>query len=237
NVGPGTRNCLDDADCGVGNTCVDKPLDYGISSGDVNKVHFDPGWLADGNLFGNQSLACATALPIRELERDPALGFQTVALDPRPAPGSPLLAGGGGKAADPGVTPAAHQGGFGSSNWADDWTQSSRNGYYSKCGIGGSGTAVPDEVAELSFRGKDELRWTKVGDSVTYDVLRSTTADSFAAATSLEIPPGDNVHNRQADASASPGVNTTYYFVVRALNDCGNGSIGTFSNGAERIAP
>ncbi|HXV77055.1 MAG TPA: hypothetical protein VD788_12130, partial [Candidatus Polarisedimenticolaceae bacterium] len=46
NVGPGTRNCLDDADCGVGNTCVDKPLDYGISSGDVNKVHFDPGWLA-----------------------------------------------------------------------------------------------------------------------------------------------------------------------------------------------
>jgi hypothetical protein len=236
---PGTRDCLADADCA--GTCEDAPLDWGISSGDVNKVHHDPGWLAVGNPFGNSYVDCPGVslgvLPIRKLVRDAGLADQIVSVDPRPAPGSPLLSTPLEKVDDPDFVPAKYKGGFNAGNWWRRWSQIWRGGYVAECGIGGSGNTVPDPVEALDILGTDLLRWTRAEDAKTYEALMATSPSGFGSASPVEGV-GDNFYDRQADISADPTSDGELYsFLVRAINDCGAGSLGTASSGVERPAP
>lgn len=102
--------------------------------------------------------------------------------------------------------------------------------------------ATPTEV-ELSLThsgltGQTEISWTTPTDAggamtVVYDTLRSTDpADFQSAAICLE---SDDLDRTALDAE-TPTPGATFYFLVRAENDCpGRGTLGFDSTGAERV--
>jgi hypothetical protein len=189
----------------------------------------------------NQYRACATALPIRSLVRtnvsaDAAIPNQATTVDPRPAAGSVLWttnrnAPGGGF-----FEPANYRGAFGGTDWTQGWTKVSRHGYAKGCDPGVS-DVVPGEVGELSFVGKEKLSWSAVqpvpGSGVVYDVLSSGTATSFTTATLLETDDADT----NATVDVNPTAGNAFFLLVRAGNECGDGTLGQASDGTVRPGP
>jgi photosystem II stability/assembly factor-like uncharacterized protein len=100
--------------------------------------------------------------------------------------------------------------------------------------------SAPGEVLETGFTGPTTLSWAEPADlggtpgSVLFDTLRSTSAANFASA-----PPAVCLDPHDPDLSAidteapSPGI--AFYYLVRAINACGEGTLGTRSNGSPRV--
>ena len=94
---------------------------------------------------------------------------------------------------------------------------------------------VPGEATGLAFdAGSDALlQWSPPsipgGTVVYYDLLRSTTANSFLLATCQAT----NITATSATDSSVPA--TAFHYLVRARNACG-GNLGTDSSGAPRVA-
>src|SRR5688572_23002015 len=118
----------------TGNGGVVPVGDASAAGCDTGKLHHDQGAFSNAAL-DNQYLACGSALPVRQLTRT-SNGITTVPdpvtrIDPRPAPGSPLLTTNRVPPADGFFTSAPYRGAFGpTENWAAGWTALSRVGYF-----------------------------------------------------------------------------------------------------------
>ncbi len=224
--------CCSTAECvgGGGDTCVDQAPTYG---GDAGKIHRDNGAFTNAAL-DNTSIACGGTLPITTLERSPN-GNATVpdpvtVIDPRPAAGSPLATT---NRPTPGgfFTAANYKGAFEPGrNWAKGWSSIDRVGYLPKC-VNGVG-AVPDEVSTLSILAdKATLVWSKfVNDAATYDLLRADGPNAFGTATCVE----SNGSDSDTYDPTVPAIGAGFYYLTRAENACGQGTLGRRSSGAER---
>jgi hypothetical protein len=226
--------CCQNADCPVGQTCVDQAPTYG---GDTGKIHRDIGTFSNAAL-NNSYLTCASALPIRTLARTSSGSSTTpdpiISIDPRPTSGSPLLtAAVRTPPADGFFEPAPYRGAFnGGNNWAKGWSTMDRLAYIPKCDLVSSPNATPNEVRALTFVNKTTMVWTPpLGDDVdTYDTVRSTTASNFTTATCVET----NDFDTSAVDTATPSAGQTFFYLVRAGNACGDGTLGFRSSGVER---
>lgn len=205
---------------------------FGCDSG---KIHHDNG--AFTNLaLDNDYFACASALPIRTLTRtsvgDPSKPDPVTSIDPRPAPSSPLNTTDRTPPKDGVFQPATFKGAFSTrSNWAAGWTNMARLDYFTVCDTLNAPLAVPDEVREVRFADKTTLSWRAVPFNVlVYDVLRSPNAQDFTAADCVETDDTDTT----AQDATTPAAGVVFYYLVRAENDCGEGSLGTRSDGVER---
>jgi hypothetical protein len=229
--------CLTAAGCPAGQSCDDAPEDWGITlPGDANKIHHDNGMFSNAAL-DNAYLGCATPLPIRALVRGAApaaVPDPVVSIDPRPAPGSPLLVSNRTAPNDGFFTPVAYKGAFGATNWMTGWTNAGRLGFISSCPD--SPTAVPDEVTGVRV-GSTPTAFEWDAPTVPglrgvqfFDVLRSSVSADFMSATCLESDDTDT----RADDTAGPPVGQAFFYLVRAENDCGDGTLGFRSDGVER---
>jgi hypothetical protein len=224
--------CCATADCvgGGGDTCVDQAPIYG---GDAGKIHKDNGAFTNVAL-DNTYVACGSTLPIRTLQRspngNPAVPDPVVVIDPRPAAGSLLATTNRKTPSDGFYTAANYKGAFApGENWAKGWSEIDRLGLLQKC-VNGVG-AVPDEVPSLSFIDKSNLTWTRfVNDASFYDLVRANTPNGFAAAACSETNGSDG---DSFDATVpTPGAG--FYYLVRAENACGQGTLGRSASGVER---
>jgi hypothetical protein len=98
----------------------------------------------------------------------------------------------------------------------------------------------PEDVAGLFVAGREfaVLSWARdplVGERVTYDLLTgtSTVAGDFASPHCLAA--GSGMTQRSDARLPAPG--STFYYLVRQRNQCGDGPIGTSSAGVPRQAP
>jgi hypothetical protein len=99
---------------------------------------------------------------------------------------------------------------------------------------------APGEVETLTFwSDKTTLDWmppAELGGAVApvYDVVRSNAGDDFTGnVTCIQADDGANTY---AVDPEPPAVNTVFYYLVRAENECGPGSAGQDSGGVERPA-
>ncbi len=231
-----TQACCTNADCPVGETCVDEGVTYG---GDTGKIHRGRSFL---DVFSNASLAneyltCGSALPIRTLVRetlaDATKPNPTVVIDPRPSDGSSLKTNAKAAPVDGFFEPASYRGAFANpNNWAIGWSTLSRLGYFPVCDTVNFPNAVPDEVEGVSFVSKDLFSWTGLTfNNLGYDVVRSTSASDFTIATCVEKNDADT----QATDATVPAAGQVFHYLVRGSNPCGNGTLGYRSNGVERV--
>ncbi|HKY32599.1 MAG TPA: hypothetical protein VJV23_08700 [Candidatus Polarisedimenticolia bacterium] len=208
---------------------------------DSGKNHHDNGALTNAAL-DNAYLGCATALPIRALSRIPSGASATPdpigLVDPRPAAGGPLEATNRAAPADGFFSPAPYKGAFSpADNWAAGWSTLARTGYMGTC-AGGSAASVPNEVPGLSAGGPfgndpSRLTWlAPAGADGTemYDLLRSDSPD-FTGSICVETDDGMDTSATDADM---PGLNQIYFYLVRAGNPCGEGSLGSGTDGVIR---
>jgi hypothetical protein len=213
---------------------------YGGAPADDTKI------MDDNGAFTNLALdddyhACASAAPIRILVRGSAAGTDPdpiTAVDPRPASGSTLLATDRPWVGSSAFEPAPYKGAFQGSNWAASWSATSRLGYFPACDSVSFPAAVPDEVPSLSLSSSSAIAWTtpmltgNMGVQV-YDVLRSTSASSFGAATCVV---SDGAEATASD-SATPASRQVFFYLVRAENDCAGGTLGFSYNTLPVPAP
>jgi hypothetical protein len=221
---------------------VDVPSgEQSARDGDANKNHYGYPAFSTASLQ-NQYLRCADPLPIRHLTRgsaspasnpDPVTG-----VDPRPTPGGPLYV-------QPKYTdtrfssdgffqPTSYRGAFGGTNWADGWTAVSLVGYFPVCDALHPG-AVPDETSNLVFQNKTTLAWDDVTFNRTYfDVLRSTKGSDFSSSFAICFEAHDT--DLKANDSAVPSTGSAFFYLVRAGNPCGKGTLGQRSSGVERVS-
>ena len=87
------------------------------------------------------------------------------------------------------------------------------------------------------FRSRDLLEWNSAvagsGSGARYDVMRGTLS---------QLPPGGSQETclanhapaRSLTDAAVPAVGTGFYYLVRASNPCGVGSVGAGSSGVSR---
>ncbi len=224
--------CCSSADClgGGGDTCTDQAPTYG---GDAGKLHYNNGAFTNASLH-NTLIACGGTLPIGTLQRtpngNPAVPDPVIVIDPRPAAGSPL---GTTNRQNPGgfFTAANYKGAFEpGKDWAKGWTAIDRVGYLQGCTAGAG--AVPDEVGTISFlANKTDLAWSGfVNDAATYDLVRANAPNAFGSATCVESLGSDD----DSYDPALPATGTGFYYLVRANNACGQGTLGRQSSGAAR---
>jgi hypothetical protein len=242
-------SCLTAAGCPAGESCDDAPEDYGITltpaPGDSNRFHHDNGMLSNAALE-NQYVACASALPIRALVRDPDGDGATnpdpiISIDPRPAAGSPLLVTNRLPPNDGFFSPASYRGAFGTTDWAGKWTNTGTLGYFPSCGPGSN--VVPGEVTNVLEGLPQSATWDKTplpGNMgiVFYDVLRTSrssvvTPVSFAGAACA----GTDLFEEILNDPTVPALGEILYYAVRAQNNCGQGTLGFTSAGVERTGP
>ena len=222
--------CCQTADCGAGGTCVDQAPTYG---GDAGKIHRDNGAFTNA-ANDNTLIACGGALPITALQRspngNPAVPDPVTVIDPRPAPGGPLASTNRATPNDGFFTRANYKGAFApGENWAKGWAEIDRLGYLQGC-INGVGS-VPDEVPGLRFVDKQNLTWSRfVNDAAAYDLIRASTPNGFGAATCVETNGSDG----DSFEPATPAAGGAFYYLVRAENACGQGTLGRQFNGTER---
>jgi len=115
------------------------------------------------------------------------------------------------------------------SGWTRGWSSIDRVGYLQTC-VNGVG-AVPDEVAGLAFVDKSNLVWGRfVNNAAFYDLVRSNTPNGFGAAGCTETNGSDG----DSFDPAAPTLGTGFYYLVRAENACGQGTLGRQSNGTSR---
>jgi hypothetical protein len=98
---------------------------------------------------------------------------------------------------------------------------------------------APGEVDGLTlFDDRQTLRWdppaASGGTTPYYDVLRSTDATDFVAATCLETDDGADTFAEDLDV---PADNQVFYYLARAGNACGDGTLGPDRGGAVCTAP
>jgi len=95
----------------------------------------------------------------------------------------------------------------------------------------------PGEV-ELSMPDRERLTWTlppmSGGGPPAYDTLRSTTATSFLGALCVE---SDDASDRSATDLDTPAPAEVWFYLVRASNECGVGSLGLSSAMQPRVGP
>ena len=103
----------------------------------------------------------------------------------------------------------------------------------------GSIWAAPGEVPQLGFDASGSfLQWTAPdelgGTSVVYDTLRADDTPDFLGASCVESDDGSDL---QAMTPAEPDPGAVFHYLVRAENDCpdGSGSLGQDSNGIDRV--
>jgi hypothetical protein len=230
----GGAACLTAATCPAGASCDDAPEDYGITvPGDANRFHHDNGMLSNAAL-DNQYISCASALPIRALNRVGS-GQATTPdpieqIDPRPAPGSPLLTTNRVTPIDGFFEPAAYRGAFGTTDWSTVWTNSGTLGYRPSCTAGNG--VVPDEVANILETQGGLFTWDPVAlpgnmGLVFYDVLRAVRSSlatplNYGSATCVAA---DQFATTKSDAVV-PAVGEAFYYEVRSQNACGQGTLG-----------
>jgi hypothetical protein len=203
-----------------------------------NSDHYDPGVFTNAalqNTYGN----CASALPIRVLSRTPS-GVGTTpdpvaSIDPRPATGSGLLTTNRIAPSDGFFDVAPYRGAFPGNNWADKWTAMARLDLFPHCGVNGDTTTVPHEARNLTWAGnKSVLAWTAPLDALDdegdllYDTLRKrgfsgAAASTFSDAECIEVD--DDADLRAVDKDL-PQLGEVFFYLVRAQNDCGMGSLG-----------
>jgi hypothetical protein len=70
-----------------------------------------------------------------------------------------------------------------------------------------------------------------VGDE-TFDLIRSTDPSDFSAGAC--VASGDT--SASATDGTLPALGQTFFYVARASNSCGDGTVGAGSNGTERVA-
>ena len=106
-------------------------------------------------------------------------------------------------------------------------------------GLFGVCASVPSEVSGLVLEGATStaLTWTSQGGGIQYDVvsgtitaLRGDGSVVDAACLATAVPTATTVDTRPA-----PGLEETYYYLVRARNACARGTLGAASSGEERI--
>ena len=201
---------------------------------DAGKDHCDPGVFTNVAL-DNLSLGCGTALPIRNLTRvssgDPNTPDPVLSIDPRAAAGSVNNTTNRVPPSDGFFTPASFKGAFRGSNWLGGWSTPARLGLFPTCAE--DSDAVPDEVEGLLFVSKTTMTWNKLYTTETgirEDLLRSTSASSFASADCVESDDSDIVAN---DATL-PTPGQVFYYLIRAEASCGGGTLGYQTNGTER---
>src|SRR5207249_2013777 len=100
--------------------------------------------------------------------------------------------------------------------------------------------ALPGEVLQLRIAAdKLTLSWDPpavlggVASSVRYDTLRSTSPSNFASLPWVACSDPEGLTTSSTE-TATPPVGTAFFYLVRAKNDCGDGSLGTSSDGTPR---
>jgi hypothetical protein len=154
-----------------------------------------------------------------------------VSIDPRSAASSVNNTTNRVPPADGFFTPAPYKGAFRGSNWLGGWSTPARLGLFPTCAE--DSDAVPDEVEGLAFVSKTTLAWSKLYTTETgirLDVLRSTSASSFASADCVE---SDDTDTNATDATL-PSAGQVFYYLIRAEASCGGGTLGYARNGTER---
>jgi len=223
--------CCATAQCPGGETCVDQAPTYG---GDSGKIHRDNGLFSTA-ANDNAYVACGGTLPILTLDRsavaDPTKPDPVAQIDPRPVIGGPLASTNRATPNDGFFTAANYKGAFApGSYWAKNWSTLGRLGYLERC-VDAVG-AVPDEVIGLAFVDKSNVVWPRfVNEAATYDLIRASTPTGFGAGTCVETD-GSDGHTFD---SATPALNAAFYYLVRAENSCGSGTLGRRSSGTERV--
>lgn len=99
--------------------------------------------------------------------------------------------------------------------------------------------AIPGEVRDLRFDAdRLTLHWTAPADpggtagSILYDTLRSQASYDFL--TMSDCIESDDGTDTQATVTPVPGPGKARYFLVRAQNACGQGTLGSSSSGVPR---
>ena len=151
-----------------------------------------------------------------------------------PAPGSSLWNSNRSAPLDGFFTPAGYRGAFGTSNWAAKWSNLGRLGYFATCA--GSLVAVPDEVSNMAVLGDlNSYQWDAptlpgLKGTQVYDVLRSSNPQTFTGAACVESNDADT----NVTDLAAPARGQAHFYLVRAENSCGSGTLGFRSDGTER---
>jgi X-Pro dipeptidyl-peptidase len=104
--------------------------------------------------------------------------------------------------------------------------------------------SAPFEVENLRLQAgaSTQLDWNDMSPSVGpltfYDVytgsLSTSPGISFSSFTCLSL---NQMETSFTDYQASPSTGSGYWYLLRALNPCGNGTFGAGSDGQERIVP
>jgi len=224
-----------------GNGGVVPTGDATASGCDAGKVHYDNGLFSNASL-NNQYQDCVAALPIRALGRTSSGVASTpdplTSIDPRPVAGGVLTTTAQTPPNDGFFEPAPYKGAFSpTTNWAAGWTNAAKLGYVAQCSPSAL-FSVPEESTDIAFGGPlgtdpTRLTWNAPPSSagpLFYDLLRSSSASSFASATCVETDDTDT----SANDAALPSQGAAFYYLVRAGNACGEGSLGAGSNGVPR---
>ena len=211
---------------------------WGASSGDAGKIHHDNGTFSNA-AFENAYSACADALPVRTFVRtdfsfDPTLPDSVTKIDPRPASAGILSTGATHPWAQDGYfKPAAYKGAFApGDNWLAGWSTMQRLGYFPTCAE--DSNAIPNTPSNLHFASKTTVSWDAAwgGNLTGYDLLRSGAADDFSTPTCVE----NNDPNTSAADADLPAAGSAFFYLVRSVNDCGNGIAGGDWQGSSRSA-
>ncbi|MGD8376141.1 MAG: hypothetical protein PVF68_08375, partial [Acidobacteriota bacterium] len=214
-------------------------------TGDAGKTGYDNGMFTDA-AFNNGLRSCADPLPIRTLRRIPAgpgIPDPVISIDPRPAPGGPLEASAleGSLNNGMGVKPTGYKGAFGGKNWAQCWTNFGKQGGFTTCdpASGTPATAVPDPTENLRFvDASKQIAWDGpcgLVNTAGFDLLRTDDPMDFTVA--LIKPQWDDTVQPKAVDTDPPAVGSAFFYVSRANNACGDGTIGEDSVGVTRPAP
>ncbi len=100
--------------------------------------------------------------------------------------------------------------------------------------------ARPGEVTQLVFVDRRSLTWAEPSEpgsrTVPYDLLRSSTPETFDSAVCLE---NADAADRVAYDETAPGSGQVFHYLVRGRNVCpdGTGSLGMNSSGVVRTGP
>ncbi|MBI3192017.1 MAG: hypothetical protein HYZ36_05070, partial [Pedosphaera parvula] len=106
--------------------------------------------------------------------------------------------------------------------------------------VSGGACSPPGEVQGLLFVDGQTLSWSPPADpgvppAVLYDTLRTTQASDFTdnfSATCIESDGGDQTTTE----AGNPPLGRAFFYQVGAKDPCGEGSLGTASNGGARQA-
>jgi hypothetical protein len=100
--------------------------------------------------------------------------------------------------------------------------------------------SLPSESGPLMLArtiGSTDLLWTAPlatgGVGVTYDTIRSTTAQEFGMAHAICIEVGGS-YTLTTDPEV-PGPGDVMFYLVRPANGCGNGNTGSATTGTPRL--